>query len=336
VDAGKLPSQLLVDLLARIGPYRSGRVVVGPGVGQDAAVIDMGDRLLVAKSDPITFASDLIGWYAVHVNANDVACMGARPAWFLATVLLPEGAPPSLAEAIFQQVLDACQGMGVELVGGHFEITYDLERPIVVGAMLGEAERERLVRGSGAQPGDCLVLTKGIAIEGTAVLAREAGQSLERLGAPAAVLEEARGYIFQPGLSVVREAMLAVESAPIHAMHDPTEGGLATALHELATAGGVGLAVQETAIDVLPCTEAICRVAGLEPLGLLASGALLIALPPAHCDALLARLADAGIAAACIGSVKQQSEGTIIERRMGNSEPLPQFARDEVARFLAQ
>jgi len=336
VDVGKLPSQLLADLLARIGPYRSSRIVVGPGVGQDAAVIEMGERLLVAKSDPITFASDLIGWYAVNVNANDVACMGARPAWFLATILLPQGAAPSLAEAIFQQVLDACQGMGIELVGGHFEITHGLERPIVVGAMLGEAERGRLVRGSGAQPGDCLVLTKGIAIEGTAVLAREAGETLERLGVPAAVLEEARSYIFQPGLSVVREALLAVESFPIHAMHDPTEGGLATALYELATAGGVGLAVQEAAIEVLPCTEAICRAAALEPLGLLASGALLIALPPANCDALLARLSEAGIAAACIGSVKHQSEGIIIEGRIGNSEPLPQFARDEVARFLAQ
>ena len=336
MDVGKLPSQLLADLLARIGPYLSGRVVVGPGVGQDAAVIDMGDRLLVAKSDPITFASDLIGWYAVHVNANDVACMGARPAWFLATVLLPEGAAPSLAEAIFQQVLDACQAMDIELVGGHFEITHGLDRPIVVGTMLGEAERGRLVRGSGAQPGDCLILTKGIAIEGTAVLAREAGEALERLGVSAAVLEEARGYIFRPGLSVVREAMLAVESGPIHAMHDPTEGGLATALHELATAGRVGLALHEEAVQVLPCTEAICRAAALEPLGLLASGALLIALPPAPCDALLARLSEAGIAATCIGSVNRQSEGIIIKRRIGNSEPLPQFARDEVARFLSQ
>ena len=344
MDVGKLPSQLLAQLLARIGPYRSGRVVVGPGVGQDAAVIDMGDRpdgrpsgrLLVAKSDPITFASDLIGWYAVHINANDVACMGARPAWFLATILLPEGAAPSLAEAIFQQVLDACQGMGIELVGGHFEITYGLERPIVVGAMLGEVERERLVRGSGAEPGDCLVLTKGIAIEGTAVLAREAGDALAQLGVPAALLEEARGYIFQPGLSVVREARLAVDSAPVHAMHDPTEGGLATALHELATAGGVGLDVDEGAIPVLPCTDAICQTAALAPLGLLASGALLIALPSAHCDALLARLAQENIAAACIGSVKHHSEGIIMKGRSGNREPLPQFARDELARFLAQ
>jgi len=335
VDVGKLPNQLLAQLLARIGPYRSGRVVVGPGVGLDAAVIEMGDRLLVAKSDPITFASDLIGWYAVHINANDVACMGARPAWFLATILLPEGAALSLAEAIFQQVLDACREVDVELVGGHYEITHDLDRPIVVGAMLGEVERGRLVQSSGAQPDDCLVLTKGIAIEGTAVLAREAGEALQRLGVPAAVLEEARGYIFQPGLSVVREALLAAESAPVHAMHDPTEGGLATALYELAAAGGVGVAVREATIPVLPCTEAVCRAAVLEPLGLLASGALLIALPPAHCDALLARLAEADIAAACIGAVTHKSAGVIMERRSGGKEPLPQFARDEVARFLA-
>jgi hydrogenase maturation factor len=310
--------------------------MMGPGVGLDAAVIDMGDKLLVAKSDPITFASDLIGWYAVHINANDVACLGARPAWFLATILLPEGSAPSLAEGIFEQVLDACRRMEIELVGGHFEITYGLERPIVVGAMLGEVERGRLVRGSGAEPGDCIVLTKGIAIEGTAVLAREAGEALQRLGVPAAVLDEARDYIFRPGLSVVREARLAVDLAPIHAMHDPTEGGLATALHELATAGGVGLGVEEAAIPILPCTDAICRAAGLDPLGFLASGALLIALPHAHCDALLARLAEEDIAAACIGSVKEHSDGIIMKRRSGNSEPLPQFARDEVARFLAQ
>ena len=192
------------------------------------------------------------------------------------------------------------------------------------------------MRGSGAQPGDCLVLTKGIAIEGTAVLAREAGKALQNLEVPAAVLEQARDYIFRPGLSVVREALLAVESAVVHAMHDPTEGGLATALYELATASGAGVLVQEAAIPVLPCTEAICRAATLEPLGLLASGALLIALPSADCDTLLARLAEADIAAACIGAVTPQSAGVIMERRIGSREPLPQFARDEVARFLAQ
>ncbi|MFQ6019121.1 MAG: AIR synthase related protein, partial [Dehalococcoidia bacterium] len=84
MDVGKLPHELLAQLLAKVR-RRDPRVVVGPTPGEDAAVIDLGQRLLVAKSDPITFATDLIGWYAVHVNANDVACMGAKPAWFLAT-----------------------------------------------------------------------------------------------------------------------------------------------------------------------------------------------------------------------------------------------------------
>ncbi|MCJ7509452.1 MAG: AIR synthase family protein [Dehalococcoidia bacterium] len=336
VDIGKLPNQLLGQLLARIGPDVSGRVVVGPGVGQDAAVIDMGQRLLVAKSDPITFASDLIGWYAVHINANDVACMGAKPAWFLATVLLPQGASQSLAEGIFDQILDACRQMEVELVGGHIEITHRLDRPIVVGAMLGEVERDRLVRGSGAQPGDDLILTKGIAIEGTAVLAREAADALRRKGVAAAVLETASGYIFQPGISVVREALLAVEKAAVHAMHDPTEGGLATALYEMAEASGVGMWLEEAAIPVLPATQAVCRAAGLDPLGLMASGALLIALPPQDADRLLAALAEAGIAAGRIGTVTPQDAGVIIGKPDGGRMALPTFARDEVARFLAQ
>jgi hydrogenase expression/formation protein HypE len=333
VDIGKLPNQLLSQLLARIGPDVSGRVIVGPAVGQDAAVIDMGPRLLVAKSDPITFATDLIGWYAVHINANDVACMGARPAWFLATVLLPQGAGRSLAEGIFDQILDACRQMEVEVVGGHFEITYRLDRPIVVGAMLGEVERDRLVRGSGAQAGDALVLTKGIAIEGTAVLAREAADALRRKGVTADVLETARGYIFQPGISVVREALLAGEKTAVHAMHDPTEGGLATALYEMAEASQVGMRVEEAAVSVLPATRAVCQAAAL---GLLASGALLIALPSQDSDRLLAALAEAGIAAGRIGTVTPKDAGVIIDRRDGGRTALPTFARDEVARFLAQ
>ncbi|MGQ9571662.1 MAG: AIR synthase family protein [Dehalococcoidia bacterium] len=336
MDVGKLPNQLLSQLLARIGPDPSGRVIVGPAVGQDAAVIDMGPRLLVAKSDPITFATDLIGWYAVHINANDIACMGARPAWFLATVLLPQGAGQSLAEGIFDQILDACRQMEVEVVGGHFEITYRLDRPIVVGAMLGEVERDRLVRGSGAQPGDHLILTKGIAIEGTAVLAREAADALRRKGLAAAVLEEARGYIFQPGISVVKEALLAVETTAVHAMHDPTEGGLATALYEMAEASAVGMRLEEAAVPVLPATRAVCQAAGLEPLGLLASGALLIALPAQESARLLAALGEAGIAAGRVGTVTVKDAGVIIEKRDGSRMPLPVFPRDEVARFLAQ
>src|SRR3989337_1720618 len=214
------------------------------------------------------FANDHIGWYAVHVNANDVACMGARPSWFLATVLLPEATAEEQASQVFGQLLDACDALEIELVGGHTEITFGLDRPIVVGAMLGEVER-------GARA------------------------PLERLGVPPPAVERAQRYIFEPGISVVRDALTACDALStaggVHAMHDPTEGGLATALYEMAEASGLGVTVRAEAITVLPETQAICAAASLEPLGLLASGALLIAVAQRDCETVLAALRDGGI-----------------------------------------
>ena len=167
--AGKLPLELLSELLDRVRSDDP-RVVLGPSPGEDAALIDMGDRYLVAKSDPITFATELIGWYLVQVNSNDLAVMGATPRWLLATVLLPEGTHPDAVRAVFEQLQEACSTLGVSLVGGHTEITYDLPRPLAVGALLGEVDKEDVVLTSGARPGDAVVLTKGVAIEGTAIL----------------------------------------------------------------------------------------------------------------------------------------------------------------------
>ena len=174
-----MPPEHLERLLAR-APAGDPRLVVGARIGEDAAVIDMGDRgdrgdrYLVAKTDPITFAAEKIGWYAVHINANDVAVTGADPKWFLATLLLPDGkAGPSLVEEIFSDVLSACQELGVTLCGGHTEITHGLDRPIVVGQMLGEVAKDKLLRKDSLQPSDVVLLTQGVAIEGTAVIARE-------------------------------------------------------------------------------------------------------------------------------------------------------------------
>ena len=142
---GKFPPELLERLLAKI-PLDDKRVLLGPGVGEDAALIDMGDRVLVAKSDPVTFAADLIGWYAVHVNANDIACSGATPRWFLATLLAPPGFEEAQAEAVFGQLLDACASLGVTLVGGHSEVTATVQRPVIAGTMLGEVDKGKYVK----------------------------------------------------------------------------------------------------------------------------------------------------------------------------------------------
>jgi len=333
---GKLPAEHLARLLARYTPSDP-RVVLGPGIGRDAAVISFGDRYLIAKTDPITFATDEIGWYAVHVNANDVACTGATARWFLATLLLPEGhAPPSLVDDIFDQIASACDELGVALVGGHTEITHGLDRPIVVGCMLGEVTPEKLVRPDRTRPGDILILTKGIAVEGTAIIARDIiarEKTRELAGVDAALLERSQGFLHRPGISVVRDAAVATAAGEVHALHDPTEGGLATGLWELAEAAGLGLEVDEDAIPILPETQALCAPLDLDPLGLIASGALLMAVAPGDADPIRAALEDTGIASTQIGRVVEGERNVVLKSATGE-RPLPTFERDEIARLF--
>ncbi len=332
MKAGKLPLELLTELLGKV-KITDPRVALGPKPGEDAALIDMGDRYLVAKTDPITFATDLIGWYLVQVNANDLAVMGATPRWLMATLLLPEGIAPEAVRGIFDQLLQACEALGVTLVGGHTEVTYGLPRPIAIGAMLGEALKDRVVLTSGARPGDSIILTKGIAIEGTSILAREADEALRRAGLPQEAIQRARGLLFSPGISVLKDAAIACQAARVHAMHDPTEGGLATGLLELARAAGVGLEVDARRIPVLPECRAFCQALGLDPLGLIASGALLAAVAPEDAVSLIEALGRQGIPAREIGRVTDARDGLKLRTAEGLRD-LPAFQRDELARFF--
>jgi hydrogenase expression/formation protein HypE len=312
------------------------RVVLGPRVGEDAAVIDMGDRYLVATTDPITFVLDVhgdLGWYALVVNANDVAVRGAAPRWFLATCLLPEGrTTEETVEALFAQLGAACRALGVSLVGGHTEITHGLDRPLVIGTMLGEVTKDRLVTTGGARSGDAILVTKGIPVEGTSIIARVRGAELERRGYPAAVLIRAREYLSR--LSVVPEALLAAELVRVHAMHDPTEGGLATALWELAEAAGVGLAIDAERIPILPEGRTLCAEFGLDPLGTIASGALLAAVAPADAPAVLHAWARQGIDCAYIGRAVPREAGVTLTAG-GKARELPLFPQDEITRLFA-
>lgn len=334
MELGKFPAELLERMLAN-NRISDPRVVLGPSLGEDAAAIEMGDRLLVAKCDPVTFATDSIGWYAVQVNANDVACSGATPKWFLATILVPERFSEGEGQAVFDQVVEACASLGIALVGGHSEVTYGIDRPIVMGAMLGEVDRDRLVRTGGAQEGDSVVVTKGIAIEGSALLARDRRQDLRDQGILDEIIAKAAGYLSYPGISVVKDASIAIGSADVHSLHDVTEGGIATGLREVATASGLGVAVEEDSIPVLPECLEICSALHLDPLGLLASGAMLVTLPAIDVPRLLSALESEGIGAYEIGQMLAPEEGLQMIGREGEV-PLPEFARDELARYFSQ
>ena len=332
MQAGKLPLELLSGLLSKVD-IRDPRVALGPKTGEDAALIDFGDRYLVAKTDPITFATDLIGWYVVQINANDLAVMGATPRWLMVTLLLPEGTAPEQVESIFDQLLEACGSLNITLVGGHTEVTYGLPRPVAVGAMLGEVAKDRVVLTSGAKPGDSIVLTKGIAVEGTSILAREATAALESAGVKEETIERAKGFLVSPGVSVVREAAIACDTVDVHSMHDPTEGGLAGGLLEMATAANVGVLVEASKIPVLPECKVICGALGLDPLGLIASGSLLAAVPPEETRRLIETLAREGVAACEIGLFTAPDQGLKLRTTQGLHD-LPVFERDEIARYF--
>jgi len=329
LSPGKLPTALLATLLAQDVPTDP-RVLIGPRVGEDAAVIDMGDRLLIAKSDPITFATDAIGHYAVTVNANDIAAMGGTPRWFLATLLLPETrTTAALVQDIFVQVRQACRELGIALVGGHTEITVGLERPILSGHMLGEVSRERLVTSAGVQVGDAILLTKGFPVEGVSIIARERTAQLASQGHAPSDIARWQQFLFSPGISVVKEAQVLQQAVEVHAMHDPTEGGVATGLRELAQASGVGLCMRADQLPVLPEGVLLCQAFGLDPLGTIASGALLAAVPAAQAEHAIRSCAEVDIACYRIGTAV--ADATELVLHIGTQKrPLPTFARDEI------
>ncbi len=335
LPAGKLPHSLLGELLAGL-PHDDPRLLVGPTVGEDAAVIDFApgsDRLLVAKSDPITFATDQIGYYAVNVCVNDLAVAGATPRYYFPTLLLPAGqTDANLAAAIFSQIGDACRQLGIVVAGGHTEVTPAVTQPVVAGSLLGEVARARVVTSGGCRPGDVVLLAGTVPVEGTSLIAREKRAALLEMGWGTAVIDEAAGYLYKPGISVLTPALLAADAGLVTAMHDPTEGGVATGLLELALAAGVGIEVDLDEIPVEPLAHDLCAVFGLDPLGVIASGALLATAAPEYVDQLLRLWSGAGWQGTVIGRILPKA-AQYVALRGGTAGPFPIYTVDEITKL---
>jgi hydrogenase expression/formation protein HypE len=252
--------------------------------------------------------------------------------WMMVTALLPEGTTEGRVESHFRELRDACVQRGISLVGGHTEVTFAVNRPILVGVLIGEARGGELLRPGGARPGDRLLLTKAIALEGTALVARELSGHLRGKVDPL-VVERAASLLSHPGISVVPEAMALLEAGGVTALHDPTEGGLATGVRELALAAGCGATIDRDLVPVLPETSAIASALGLDPLGMLASGSLLVAADPGAVEQLISIGTTLDFRLTRIGEVTDLA-GRFTLREDGVERELPLYESDEVTRVL--
>ncbi|WP_297067559.1 AIR synthase family protein [Thermococcus sp.] len=322
---GKIPPGVLEKLVFTHLGARDGRVLIGSGRGIDAAAIAFGDRVLVASTDPITGTEENIGFYAIHINANDVATFGARPRWFLVSILLPEMADESTLERVMRDLHENATGLGVSIVGGHTEVTPGLAKTIVVGTMVGEVDRKMLVTPKGAKPGDVLILTKWVGLEGTSIIAQKRKKELEEAFGKKFV-ERARTMMGM--ISIVEEALTAA-GIGVSAMHDPTEGGIANGLHEMADAAGLGFRVYAERIPIRKETLKVCRFYGLNPLALISSGALLIATPSGKVDDIISALREKGIHATVIGNFLEDRNVRVLVEEKGERK-LPQPKSDEL------
>jgi len=327
---GKLEPAHLADLLRRHATQVP-RVVIAPRVGEDAAVIELPDRYLVVGTDPVTLVDEEIGHYVVAINANDVATLGARPLFFSCVLLFPAGATELVdVEQTFAGIARACEEHGVAWIGGHTEVTPAVWAPLAVGQMLGEVAHGALVRKESARVGDIVLLTKGLAIEAVSIIARlRADEVRATHGDP--FLARARRFLYEPGIGIVREALAAAATGAVHAMHDPTEGGLATGLAELAEATGLGLSIDADAIPVYPEARELCDELGLDPLGVIASGSLLVVADRDAAFAVVRSIGETGVSCSVIGEVVAEPGCRFLD-----GSPLPSFAVDEITRLVAR
>jgi hydrogenase maturation factor len=331
LPVGKVSKDVLERLVFTCLGTPSNRLIIGPKVGEDAALIDMGDKILIAKANPITGAVNRIGWLAVHVNANDVAVRGARPLWYMSIVFLPEGSKENLLETIMKHQHKACNEIGVCVVGGHTEVAPDLNRPIIAGFMMGEVSKERFISTGGARPGDLIILTKGAGIEGTGIIANDLEAELG-MNVKTDVID--RGKLFLNRISVLEEALTASRMDGVTSIHTPTEGGVLNGLLEIANASGFGFRIFAEKLLVADETKIICEALGIDPLRLLSSGSLLIVAKPEAIDQVLDALIKKGISASIIGEFKE-GESVIVDQN-GVETTAVFVEQDELFRILEE
>ncbi len=330
---GKIPVDILKEVVFKnLGATRK-EVIVGPTTGVDSAVLDFGDKNLIVSMDPITGAVERIGWLAVNVNANDIATLGVEPAFLFSCLMLPEGADKNMVQIITSQMSQGASELGMAIVGGHAETTPGLTHPIVVGCAMGMTPKGKYVTAAGAKKGDKIILTKSAGIEGTAILAWDREKELKRT---LSSKERQNAKDFYGRISVVKDALIACRTGGVHAMHDPTEGGVAGGAHEMADAAGLGLRIFREKIRVEAETAKICNHFDLDPLQLIGSGALLIAAEEEKAEKIIANLNRKRIQASAIGEFVADKTERLLITEDGENQVLPRPTSDHLWRALSR
>jgi len=283
------------------------RLVLGPGIGRDTAVVRLAKELVVLTADPVTGTTKHIGEHSVHINANDLAATGARPVWYVCTLLLPPGTSEKTLARIMGGIDQASRSLGITVAGGHTEVTHDLDRPIIAGFMIGELAG-RILSSSNMRIGDWILMTKTAGIEGTAILASEYSGRLKRVKHE--TIRKAQSFVKK--ISIVKEAMSISMISGVHALHDPTEGGVLNGLWELAEASGLGIEVWADRIPLATETSKICSELGLDPLKLMSSGCLLSAVAPNSVARVMKALRNREVRVSEIGRVMPRKKGRFV------------------------
>jgi hydrogenase maturation factor len=330
---GKIPIDILQNVVFKNLGVNRKEVILGPTAGVDGAVLEMGNQSVIVSMDPITGAVEHIGFEAVNINANDVATFGVQPAFLFSCIMLPEGADSQMIETISTQMGKTAKELGIAIVGGHCESTPNLASPIIVCCVIGLTKKGSYVTSKGAKEGDKLILTKSAGIEGTAILATDRETQLSKTLSTER-LQTAKEFYKQ--VSIVKDALTAFQTGGVHAMHDPTEGGILNGIHEMADAANLGLKIFEKEIIVRPETIEICQHFEIDPLQLISSGALLIAAESKAVPKIIEALKQQGIYAAVIGEFNNRIEERIFETKNGSTKTLPRPITDHLWTALSR
>lgn len=330
LNLGKLPSQFLQQLIGKL-PRTGAEVIVPPGIGRDAAGIKIGRRFFAVTTDPITLATNRIATYSIYVNMNDVACLGCVPRWYTGTLLLPPQTTEKVVRDIWHELANVLRRNHIQSIGGHVEVTSAVNRPVLVGQMIGEALHGKLLNPAKIKPGDCLLLWQKLAIEGTAIIAQEKKEKLKKYFSASAI-QKMKRLLNHPGISVFPfvKKLLACTREVI-ALHDPTEGGIATAIHELADAANCGVAVDYDKLLFLPETLRLAKIFKFDPLGILASGSVLIVCRPQIVHKILRFFPHEPLT--IIGAFTTTSCGRALLKN-GKTLRLPRFDQDEITAVI--